>query len=456
MSGRGGPARGRGGRARGRGAPVSSCRAPLIPGRCAAALVLVVSACGSPPPTSAFGAAPAPEPTPAPPAPAAAPAPAAPRRVAVVEDPEATTLAAAVVVPGSAWELPGTEGLTILSALTLLEEIRPGLDSLDARAHVTCGLPTFTFTLVAAREVWRPALVRFLDGLFRPSPGNAALARARDRLAASLTLDQASPAWQARLAVRRALHADTMSSGWLGPACGVPETLALFDLSDVRTAAHRFAPRMAHVAALTPGEADAVEALLTARIPDGPAPVVPAPRTVRPGRRHVERNTVTSWIAVAFPFGPGADTEAIRLLGAVLEDAIAPSVDRPESLTAGHELERHGAGGTLVVRAVTTPGAAADYTDRPESLATRFAVTGVPTPVLERVARRHRGLRLRQLATPEARAAAMALELALGGTPAPWPDLDITGDRVRAAAEALGVPARAVVGPRVEGEGTRP
>lgn len=432
--------------------------------RAAGVLVLAVSACGSPPPTSAFApasapgpaSAPAPVSAPAPSVPTAAPAPLRPGRVAVVEDPEATTLAAAVVVPGSAWELPGTEGITILSALTLLEEIRPGLDSLDARARVTCGLATFTFTLVAARDVWRPALERFLDGLFRPSPGGDALARARGRLAGSLTLDQASPAWQARLAVRRALHADSMSSGWLGPACGVSETLALFDLSDVRAAAHRFGPRLAHVAALTPSDSDAVAALLTARIPEGPAPVVPAPRTVRPGRRHVERNTVTSWIAVAFPFGPEADVEAIRLVGAVLEDAIAPSVDRPESLTAGHELERHGAGGTLVVRAVTTPGAAADYADRPESLVTRFAVTGVPLPVLERVARRHRGLRLRRLAAPEARAAAMALELALGGTPAPWPDLDVTADRVRAAAEALGVPARAVVGPRVEREGTRP
>lgn len=400
--------------------PVRSTPAGLV-----LALPLALAACGGP-------QAPAPAPLP---------------RVAVVEDGEATALAAAVVVPGSTWELPGTEGLTLLSAMTALEAVRPTLDSLSARARVDCGPATFTFTLVAARDGWRDALRVFLDGLFRPRPTGEDLARARSRLRASLLLDQASPAWQARLAVRRALHDDSLASGWLGPACGVPETLPFFDLADVRAGALRFAPRLAYLAAVAPTEGPAVKLLLSSRIPPEARPVIPAPRTTMAGRRYVERNTVTAWLAVAFPFGPDADLEAIRLLGAVAEDAIAPGVDRPESFSATHELLRHGGGGALVVRAVTAPAAAAEYAARIEAVVAGAARDGVPAAVLDRVGRRHRGLRLLAMAPPEARAAAMALDLALGRPPTPWPDLDVSPARLQATAGGLGPPARSVVGP---------
>lgn len=380
--------------------------------------------------------------------PTGTPGPAPPPRVAVMEDAEATALAAAVVVPGSVWELPGAEGLTLLSAMTVLESIRPGLDTLNARADVDCGPAAFTFTLIAADDGWRPALELFLDGLFRPAPTREAMDRARELLAASLALDRASPAWQARFAVRRALYHDTLSSGWLGPACGVPETLELFEPADIRAGARRFAPRLAHAAAITPTAAAEVRDLFERRIPATAPPGIPAPRTVAAGRRYVERNTVTAWLAVAFPFGPDADLEAIRLLGAVLEDAIAPGVDRPGAFTAGHEMERHGAGGALVVRAVTAPAAAAEHARRVEALAAEIARAGAPASVHERVARRHRGRRLLALEAPEARAAAMALDLALGRTPTDWPALDVTPERLQAAARGLGPPARSVVGPR--------
>lgn len=377
-----------------------------------------------------------------------APTPAPPPAVAVIEDAEATTLAVAVVAPGSAWELPGTEGLTILSAMTLLETMGPALEGLGARARVVCTPATFTFTLVAPRDAGAPALNTFLDGLFRPAPTEAALDRARSRLRASLAMDQASPAWQARLAVRRALHNDTLSSGWLGPACGVPETLALFDTADIRAGAHRFAPRLAVAAAIAPSaDGDAVRAQLEDRIRAGRRPI-PAPRTVTASGRYVERNTVTARLGVAFPFDRDADIEAIRLLGAVLEDAIAPGVDRPESFTAEYEIERHGSGGALVLRAVTAPTRAADYADRVEALVARVASTGVAAPVFERVARRHRGERLLGLEAPEARAAELAGALAYGTVPRQWPEPRIPSDRVRDAAAGLGAPARSVVGPR--------
>lgn len=373
-----------------------------------------------------------------------------PGRVVVVRDPESTVLAAAVVVPGSAWELPGLEGLTLLSAITVLEEIRPALDRLGARAAVDCDPAAFTFTLVAPQDAGARALELFLDGLFRPGPGPEALERARTRLGAALALDRASPAWQARLAVRRALHADTLDSGWVAPACGVPETLGLFDLEQVRVGALRFAARLAHVAVLTPGPIGPVRSGIEARIPAGPDPVLLAPRALAPGLRLVQRNTVTVWTSVAFPFGPGTDPEAVRLLGAILTDAVGPGVDRPGSYTASWEVLEHGAGGILVVTAVTTPTGAAEVVDRVERLAAEIAWVGVPGPVYERVSRRHRGRRLLERADPGARAAAMALDLALDRTPAPWPEPAVSTERLRAAARALRPPARARVGPPPE------
>ncbi len=370
-------------------------------------------------------------------------------RITVVADVQATALAAAVAVPGSAWELPGTEGLTLLSASTLLEGIRPALEELGARAAVRCDPAVFTFTLVAPRDAGQAALEVFLDGLFRPAPDTAALERARTRLESALELDASSPAWQARLAIRQALYGDTLSSGWLGPSCGDPATLGRLDLAAVRAGARRFAPAMAHVAVITPGPTAPVRAMLEARVRRDPAPVIPAPRTRTSEFQYVRLPTVTAWNVVAFPFGPDADVDALRLLGAVLADAIAPGVDRPASYTSSWELLRHGAGGALVIQGVSAPDAVYETLERVERVASEAAWSGIPGPVYERVRRRHRGDRLLELAAPEARAVAMAVALAFGRTPAPWPDLDVSQERLRAAARALRPPARAVVGPPV-------
>jgi hypothetical protein len=383
------------------------------------------------------------------PAPASVMAPSG--RFTVVRDPGATALAAAVVAPGSAWELPGTQGLTILVATTLLEQMRPALDRLGAWARVRCSPAAFTFTLVAPEEVGDSALAVFLNGLFRPTPADASLTRARDRLEASLILDEANPGWQVRAALRSALYDDSLSSGWLDPPCGVPETLGRYDLQDLEVGTRRFAPHLAYVAVVTPGAPAPIVDLLHRRLPEEPGPPMPAPRAIPAGELRVERSTVTSWVALAFPFGPEADIEAVGLLGAVLADAIAPAVDRPESFSAHHELQRHGAGGALVITAVTEPAAAEPYMLRVAERLATIALAGVPEPLYRRVSLRNRGLRLLERATPEARAEAMALDLALGRPPAPWPDTGVAPDRVRDAARALEPPARALVGPRSDG-----
>lgn len=384
------------------------------------------------------------------------PVPATVPRVAVVADSTATAVAAALVFPGSAWELPGMEGLTLLAAETLLEQARSPLASLGARANVACGAALFEFTLVAPPESWETALGVLLDALFRPDPGEAALETARRRLSRSLSLDLASPAWQGRLAARQALYGDSLApSAWEGPPCGVPESLDLFGLDHVRAAAFRFAPRMAVAALNGPLDVPHAVALLERWIPPAGRPPVPSPTRATAGRRYVERNTVTAWTAQAFPFGPDADEEGLRYLGALLEEAVGPDVARPDVYAMTYEIARHGGGGALIVHMITTPERAAAYADRVVERVGEVAGSAVPPAVWNRVARRQRGLRLQEREAPEARAAALARALMLeagrrvGGSGDGWPELGaVTADRVRDAAVALGAPARAVIGPR--------
>ncbi|MFW5952342.1 MAG: hypothetical protein ACOCVZ_09530, partial [Gemmatimonadota bacterium] len=173
---------------------------------------------------------------------------------------------------------------------------------------------------------------------------------------------------------------------------------------------------------------------------------------------YVERNTVTAWLSQAFPFPASTDTEAVRVLGAVLADEFGPGLDRPEVFTSGYEVERHGSGGALILHLVLAPGAASAMAEEVEARVVEIARDGIHAGAWERVAERFRGERLLDLERPEARAAALARSLGdsagagLAGQLAPggWPGRGWlpTPARVQAAAGALGFPARAVVGPR--------
>lgn len=375
------------------------------------------------------------------------------RRVAVAPDADGTAVAVVLATPGSAWELPGTEGLTHLAARTLVAEMTPALERLDAVASVECAPAAFTFTLVAPPDTWTRALDVFMEGVLRPSPSPRALERARSSLIRALRLDGLSPSWQARLSARQALYGDTLDyDPWAGPPCGVWESLGRYDLAHVRAGAHRFDRERATVALTGPVDSDdALTRLRTWVAASAPPIQVRAPSTVRAGRRYVERNTVTAWTSVAFPFGPDGDVDAIRLLGELVEDAVGPGLDRREVYDAGFELERHGDGGALIVHVATEPGSAAAYGDRVVQRVSEIAVRGVPAAAFERAARRHVGHRLRRLSTPEARMAGVARDLALGARPAAtgWPEpVGPDAGRVRNAAASLGEPAIAVVGPR--------
>lgn len=371
--------------------------------------------------------------------------------VVVVPEGDATAVGLAVVVPGSGWEDAGSSGVTLLAAEALLAQAAPALSELGAEARVKCGRWAFTFELVAPGETWRDAAVVLRRTLTEGELSPRAVERARESLLTALRLDEANPAWQARLAARRALYAsDRAESAWARPGCGVAETVAVFDVARVRMVAARFAS--AGGAAIV-GAADALEgespaAVLSPLVGDA---IFPHPGAPAAGRVYVERNTVTAWLSVAWPFGPGVDPDAMHLVGALLEGEAGPSVSRPEVLHAGSEVELHGAGGALVVTVVAAPAAAAGMARRLEAAARALAETGGHPAVIDAAARRERGRVLRWLGPPEARAARAATALARGAhrDGGAWPShASFTREAVRRAAGALGAPARAIVGPR--------
>ena len=387
-------------------------------------------------------------------------APPEPPRIAVFPEAGASAVGLALTVHGSAWETAATAGLTLLTARTLLEQARPALDALGARADVECGRALFTLRLLAPSTEWHTAADVLLDVIARSDPGEPALARARLALRRTLTLDAANPSWQARLAARQALYGP--AEPWGAPPCGVPETLDLFDLADIRDTGRRMAA--GPITAALVGELDPADATtrlrgLLSRLGSRPGGAgaagegaYPAPPTVSAAADSVwyaERNTITAWSSVAFPFDAGVDPEAVHLLGATLVDAVSPGPSRPAVFDASYEVDRHGGGGALIVHFVSTPEAASAIGDTIEGRAARIAREGLHPAVYARVLRRHLGLRLLALAEPESRAAVAARRLALGDAALDWPEPESTGPSgVTAAAVALGRPVRAVVGPR--------
>lgn len=366
-------------------------------------------------------------------------------RVVVAPEPAAPAVGLAAVLPGSGWEPADSGGVTLLAAAALLEQARPELALLGAEAHVRCGRWAFVVTVLAPAETWAVAAGAVAGALSRP-PTPEAVGRAREALQASLLLDRANPAWQARLAAARALYGGEGGSPWARPGCGVVEALPLFGDSAVAAAARRLAP-VASVAAI--GAVAAADTALLRGLFGAPgAGRFPVP-SADPRRIYVERNTVTAWVSVAWPFGPDADPEAVRLLGAILEDAVAPGVSRPEVLHVDSEVELHGRGGALVVTAVVAPARAAEVAEALEARGRDLASGDIPASVLERIARRFRGVRLRELAAPEARAERLAIAAARGDAPGAWPPAASLGpEAARDVVARLGAPARAVVGPR--------
>jgi predicted Zn-dependent peptidase len=372
-------------------------------------------------------------------------------RVAVLAEPSGTAVALAVLLnAGIGWEPENEAGLSHLAARSVVEEVRARLEALDATVSVHCSAAAVGFTLLAPPDTWRPAAALFLDALFRSPPGDGAVARARAALEAMLRMDDASPAARARDALREAHFG--VHSRWARPPCGRAGDVAAYGTGDVRRMLRtRFVPTRAVAAVAGPVLPREALELLGRELGDVSLPVLlPRPQPPAASRRvRLTQPTVTTWLGWAYPLPPEADREAVELLAFRIEQAARPSPAHPEVYDIAVDVERHGAGGALLISLVAAPEHAPRWAARIEDLVRRTGVARLPENAFRDLTRRYLGQRLLELAAPEARALEAARQLFFDQAPRP-PDeavRDLTPERLRRAAASLGSPAHAVLGP---------
>jgi len=372
-----------------------------------------------------------------------------PPRLAATPEPEAGMVAVALrIAGGSADDDAAQSGRTQLAALAALAALQPALDSLGARAHAECGRTATGFTLLAPPGTWEAAARRFTAAIFAAAPDSGDMARARRQLEASTELENGNPTWQVRLVTRQALYG--VDDPWTRPRCGVPETIGQVpDTAIVSRARAAFRPDRAVAAVNGPIDVQQAERIFDEWFGPTPLPVAARPLSPDSSVRVAERNTVTAWLGLAFPVRGDVDPEALRMVAFLLDDATRPGPDRPGLLGASVEIERHQGHAVVFVYLITEPDAAQVWSKRVAELVHRYAASPLPDAGFRARLRRFRGIRLRQLATPDARARrnAEALFSGLPLTHAARAIDALTPAAVQHAAAALGPPARGVVGP---------
>lgn len=373
-------------------------------------------------------------------------------RLAVLDEPTSLAVGVAVVIgAGSAWEMRRETGLTYLAARSVIEELGPELAPYGGHAAVDCDRSGITFTLSLPADTWEAGTARFLRAIFERPPGPRAVERARHAIIRELTLTEESLSTEIRAALARAEYGT--NDRWARPPCGTASSIASLSAADVRRmSATRFTPYRATAAIAGPVGDQAARALLGRFIPDSELPLlVPAPTTEVSARAwRIERNTITTWIALGFPFERGADLEALQLLAFAIEREVGPAPNRPEIYDASVEIVQHGGGGTLMVFLATVPEQADRWVARVRSLVSELAESELERPSFEALRRRYAGHRLLGLESPEARArdAAMQLFFEERYSPAVERIASLSPASISAAAQALGAPAIVTLGPR--------
>src|SRR5690606_24658133 len=185
--------------------------------------------------------------------------------------------------------------------------------------------------------------------------GDGAVERARRRLLAAREIQAGVFTSEVRQGLAAALHGE--ESRWARPVMGQATTLETLGTNDVRGVLRsRFQP--SRTAAVVAGAVDPLGAhvVLRTALGGGTLPILaPVPPVLRPGRLYLERSTITTWIALSFPFSDDVEPEAVRLLATWLDDQLRPSAARPDVFASSTEIRRHGAGGTLDVYLVVSP-----------------------------------------------------------------------------------------------------
>jgi predicted Zn-dependent peptidase len=358
-----------------------------------------------------------------------------------------------LVATGPADEPEGQAGVGYLAARSVLAPVLPALEAMGAHVEIHGHRDAVSFTVVAAPDVWREASRALLVALFRDPVDASAVTAQRREIAADLARRQVSPADEVARRVDAALYGP--GHPWSRPVVGTAESVARLTPAqvDAHLRAH-FIPMRAVVAAVGPVDYDAVATHLRLFLDPGPphrATVAPARREAGPVR--VQSNTITAWVAAAYPFGTDADVEALRMLAHLAVERVSFGALRPSVYDARAEVVRHGAGGEVRLQLVVPPTEAEVWAERLHGAVREFAREPLTEPVFAERLRRYGGARLLPLAAPEERARALARGALLGGAPdeAGARDLQaLTPERLHAAARDLPDPVLVTLGPFVE------
>jgi predicted Zn-dependent peptidase len=378
---------------------------------------------------------------------------AAQERIVVFTEPGTPVVATEIlVVAGPANEPEGKAGVAYLAARSVMEPIRPVLDSLGAYLSLAIHKDALSLTMISAPDVWEEATRVLMVALFRDPPAAAVVQRERAAIRAELAARQTNPAdAMSREADRAFFGAD---HPWGRPAVGTMRSVERLTFADVTEflSSHVTSDRALAVV-VGPVDGDHAREHLGGfmvgrghlRV-DAPEPVM-APRPIR-----VDYNSITTWISASFAFAPEADEEALRLLAHLALRALTTGPDRHLVYNASADVLPRAGAGELRFQLVTPPGSAERLGSQIRETVEQLASMQVPDDVWESRLRRYRGERLQSLRSPDSRANEVARRL-LASPASPWllPDLDgLTQPRMAAAFRALGEPILVFLGPSLD------
>ncbi len=371
-------------------------------------------------------------------------------RIAVRREPGLPVVAAEVLIAvGPSDEPEGDAGIAYLTARSVLDPIRPLLDSLGAHVEIHAHKDAIAFSMVSAPETWEEVSRAVMVAIFRDPVDSIATERQRRRMAAELTARATNPSDALLRETDRAVYGD---HPWGRPTVGTPRTVRSITVSDVdgflRSA---FNADRSVVAVVGPVEADEVSRHLASWLAPGPLRrgVDDPPSVAADSMVDREYDFITAWVGASYPFGRDADVEALRLLAALAVARVSPGPSRRSVYNARSEVVRHAAGGEVRFQLVVPPAEAERWAEELRAAVAAHAEAPLSPGIFAERVRRWRGSRLLELETPEARAEALARELFVSGrASATLVDVDaLTPARVHGAAKSLGAPVNVFLGP---------
>lgn len=382
---------------------------------------------------------------------------AAQERVVVRSEPGTPVVAAEVLVAvGPADEPEGKEGITYLTARALTAPIVPVLDSLAAHLAVEQQRDGVSFTVTAAPDSWEEATRVLLVALFRDPVDSVAVVRQRAAAVAELAARETSPADALAREVDAALFGT--AHAWGRPAVGSARSMGRITPADVDAFLREAYTADRAVVAIVGPVPEGAGRIARAFLDPGPlraAPVVPSERADDTVRRQYD--AITAWVAAVYPFGEGADEEALRMLSRLALERVAFGLLRPQVYDARVSVVRHRAGGELRLQLVVPPAEVEEWGRRTVEAVDAYRRAPLDERDFAERLRRYRGERLLELDTPEARARLLARRTLLGDPPGALADVEgLSPERLHDAARALAPPVLVFLGPFVEDDGAAP